>query len=744
MPSSITCQRCHVVNEPSATTCHSCGARFCPTCKLVIDSPSARVCPHCGKTDLSFKPGKYTDGTYVAPGVSTVSASQGYCSNCGSRIDPGVRKCPYCGRSGTMTTQAPHHAYAEPVAAPQQQKVCSKCGTPIPPGSSLCPIHGKFGGGSKLQGGSEPLVPGRYTGDLWRRIEEKRAASAAAEQAKYAPPSRQRPHEDIYDRMEAPPADSQSFSQPSETLDQRICPNCGSPVPDRSKVCPNCGWNRLPQQKSRPIIKAEDYYKSRQTSGQPQAIYIPEPEPYYSQAAVMPETDPYYNQPAIMPETDPYYGQPAIMPRQPYEKTYSGPDYAAPGRAEKKRKREKREKRPKDEAYRRPGPGQRKSPWPMLLALLALAGVIIIAGVLIFDMLKAPPAPVLPSSSNNPVTTASKPPVISNIQFKDISRAGATVTWTTDKKSNSIVVYCLDGGNLCENAKDDALVTAHSVKLTNLEHGKTYHITVKSMVNDVDASLDAPSVLRTTDVLDTTPPQIAGVKAVNLVSSGTMSSATITWTTDEPATSQVSYGTSVGYGTLQPSQTDTTPVKDHSVLLQGLPTQTIIHYKVISRDVDGNESSSSDYTFITPPPAGSAIGNAAPDFTLECADGKEVTLSSLQGGKVIINFWHTNCAPCIEEMPALQQLHSSNPSLPMLVIHGTALGPLNRAFLGTFLADHNFTFTVPLDETGQVSSLYNIKNIPTTFFLDSSGIIRKVQVGSFSSPNEIESMLNSY
>jgi thiol-disulfide isomerase/thioredoxin/RNA polymerase subunit RPABC4/transcription elongation factor Spt4 len=730
MPSSITCQRCRALNEPFATACQNCGARFCPSCKLVIDSASARVCPHCGKTDLTFKPGKFTGSTFVAAGVAGAPASQTYCSNCGSRIEPGARKCPYCGRLGNIVTQTPQqgygvmkpahggpaYGYSAPEPEPQvnTQKVCAKCGTAIPPGSSLCPIHGKFGGGSTLSESTGPLMPGRHTGDLWRKIEEKRAASAAAEQTRGQ--GRRMPPEDNYPQMGPGPVAPQSSVQQPEMQEQRICPNCGAPVPDRSKVCPNCGWNRLPPQRGRPIMKAEEYYKAREAVAQPYTEYMPQP--------------------------DPYYGQPAMQPAQPYEVAYPAP---MPGFIEeiKPEKKRKKEKRPREEAYPRPGAGQKKSPWPMLLALLALTGVIIIAGVLIMDMLKAPPAPGLPTSTN-PGTVVPKAPVISAIQFKDIGKTSATVTWTTDKKSNSIVVYCLEGGTLCENAKDDALVTGHSITMTDLEQGKAYHITVKSMINDVDSSMDAPYVLRTSEGADTTPPKISDVKVVNLVSSSMGSSATVTWTTDKPATSQVSYGTSGGYGTLQPEQTDTTLIKSHDVKLQGLPTQVTIHYKVVSRDAAGNEASSSDATFMTPPPAGTGIGNAAPDFTLPCADGTTVTLSSLKGSKVIVNFWHTNCGPCREEMPLLEQMQEAHPNLPMLVIHGTALGHIPSDNVVSFVQNSGYKFKVPIDDAGQVSSAYSISSVPTTFFLDATGIIRKVQVGSFSGLSQIEGTLSSY
>jgi hypothetical protein len=96
------------------------------------------------------------------------------------------------------------------------------------------------------------------------------------------------------------------------------------------------------------------------------------------------------------------------------------------------------------------------------------------------------------------------------------------------------------------------------------------------------------------------------------------------------------------------------------------------------------------------------------------------------------------------EMPLLEEMHKKFPGIPILVIHGTALGSFNEIQVGTILTNNNYTFTVPLDTLGQVSAAYSITSIPKTFFIDSTGIIQKIQDGSFSSLSGIESMYNSY
>lgn len=97
----------------------------------------------------------------------------------------------------------------------------------------------------------------------------------------------------------------------------------------------------------------------------------------------------------------------------------------------------------------------------------------------------------------------------------------------------------------------------------------------------------------------------------NIAVSGTeTTSATITWTTDEPATSQVVYGTTSAYGSS--TTVDQTLKISHSVTLTGLATDTVYHFAVKSADELSNESTSNDGTFNTGTPV-NGIAITTPD-----------------------------------------------------------------------------------------------------------------------------------
>jgi len=119
-----------------------------------------------------------------------------------------------------------------------------------------------------------------------------------------------------------------------------------------------------------------------------------------------------------------------------------------------------------------------------------------------------------------------------------------------------------------------------------------------------------------TDV-DVTPPAISSVGAGSV----TQTTATVTWTTNEAADSQVEYGTSVSYGSS--TTLDSSQVTNHTVSLSGLTPGTTYHYRVDSRDAAGNLGTSSDATFTTEAPAGDTT---KPSITMQSpANGSTIS-----------------------------------------------------------------------------------------------------------------------
>ncbi|RPJ63642.1 MAG: hypothetical protein EHM12_01790 [Dehalococcoidia bacterium] len=219
---------------------------------------------------------------------------------------------------------------------------------------------------------------------------------------------------------------------------------------------------------------------------------------------------------------------------------------------------------------------------------------------------------------------------------------------------------------------------------------------------------------------------------------------TITWKTDEKATSQVRYGTDISYPF--PSSEINKMELTHSIFINGLTPDTTYHFQVISIDGAGNKMEEGDYTFRTEAVTDESpyIGSRSPNFTLSTLDGKTVSLSDFRGKKVILNFWASWCSPCKIELPHLQATwdkHKDSGEIMFLTVAGSQS---DEDIIRSYIQDNNYNFTVCLDPGDSVFNKYSINSIPITYFLDKNGVIRRVQQGMFTSPGEVEFNLNSY
>jgi cytochrome c biogenesis protein CcmG, thiol:disulfide interchange protein DsbE len=122
-------------------------------------------------------------------------------------------------------------------------------------------------------------------------------------------------------------------------------------------------------------------------------------------------------------------------------------------------------------------------------------------------------------------------------------------------------------------------------------------------------------------------------------------------------------------------------------------------------------------------------GFLAPDFTLETADGRAISLSSLRGQPVLLNIWASWCGPCRAEMPAIERVFQEYKvkGLNILAINATSQDQISQAL--SFVRENNLTFPILFDEQGDVNRQYNVQALPTTFFIDANGIIKEVVIG---------------
>ncbi len=142
-----------------------------------------------------------------------------------------------------------------------------------------------------------------------------------------------------------------------------------------------------------------------------------------------------------------------------------------------------------------------------------------------------------------------------------------------------------------------------------------------------------------------------------------------------------------------------------------------------------------------PPPPGTpvSVGRAAPEFTLPLLSGPGVgsagappsrlSLRSLRGHPVVLNFWASWCVPCREETPLLVRLHR-------------VYGPRGIVFVGVntqdeardarrFMGQYHVDYPVVISSDERLIVTYGIFGLPTTVFIDAGGTVRSREAGGF-------------
>jgi peroxiredoxin len=125
--------------------------------------------------------------------------------------------------------------------------------------------------------------------------------------------------------------------------------------------------------------------------------------------------------------------------------------------------------------------------------------------------------------------------------------------------------------------------------------------------------------------------------------------------------------------------------------------------------------------------AAESLSSPAPGFALESRDGERVSLESLKGEVVMINFWATWCVPCRQEMPHLQALYERYNSLGFELLAVNVED--NPEGARKWLKETPVTFPVLFDPKNDVSKLYNVVAMPSTVLVGRDGTMRAIHHG---------------
>jgi len=120
---------------------------------------------------------------------------------------------------------------------------------------------------------------------------------------------------------------------------------------------------------------------------------------------------------------------------------------------------------------------------------------------------------------------------------------------------------------------------------------------------------------------------------------------------------------------------------------------------------------------------GPLVGKAAPDFSLLTLDGGTISLASLRGRPVVLNFWASWCVPCRQEAPILRDL-SEQQSANGLAVVGVVFSDKNLKAVRSFIQEYALAYPSLLDPKLDTSIAYGVSGVPETFFIDRQGMVR--------------------
>ena len=119
--------------------------------------------------------------------------------------------------------------------------------------------------------------------------------------------------------------------------------------------------------------------------------------------------------------------------------------------------------------------------------------------------------------------------------------------------------------------------------------------------------------------------------------------------------------------------------------------------------------------------------DTAPDFSVQLLTGETFTLSDHIGTVVVLDFWATWCGPCVQKMPAVQELSDQFENDVIFV--GMNVGePVDR--VQSFITERGFTYPIGLDENGDIHrNLYPSPGIPYMVIINREGVITETILG---------------
>lgn len=134
------------------------------------------------------------------------------------------------------------------------------------------------------------------------------------------------------------------------------------------------------------------------------------------------------------------------------------------------------------------------------------------------------------------------------------------------------------------------------------------------------------------------------------------------------------------------------------------------------------------------------VGDTAPGFSITTDQGRRITPTDFGGRVLVLNFWATWCAPCVEEEPSLSEFQKRLAGSGVVVV-GVSVDK-NPKLYGDFLKRFGPSFQTARDPEESISNSYGTYKYPETYIIDRNGKVVQKVIGSrnWMDPDNISSI----